>query len=137
MEPEKTAAYFDYWAKLDRDANPTDTKYHLFPYHSLDVAAVGIKYLNNDPLLVEFLIKASGVDKQTLIRWIVYFLLIHDIGKLSSSFQSLGPVLTDTTADGGRRIRRYGQIRHDGLGRLAGGDVVVARVEDDQPWAMR
>lgn len=44
---ELNAPYFKYWGKADRD---DPSRYHLLPYHCLDVAAVGWILLDSDKL---------------------------------------------------------------------------------------
>jgi len=101
--------YFRYWGKAGSDGT-----YHLLPYHCLDVAAVGSVLLRKDRSLLQKLTEISGVDKQTLSIWVVFFLGIHDIGKFSDGFQNLrSDLLLKLQA---RESTKGYSIRHDSLG---------------------
>jgi CRISPR-associated endonuclease/helicase Cas3 len=45
-------SYFQYWGKA-RPGDDSLGAYHLLPYHCLDVAAVGVSYLRQSPVLLE------------------------------------------------------------------------------------
>ena len=84
-------SYFKYWGKADRD-NPV-SKYHLLPYHGLDVAAVGKVLLDRNTWLTEQLSRLCGINKKKLIPILIFILALHDLGKFSESFQYLIPEL--------------------------------------------
>ncbi len=77
--------YYQYWGKASRESSA----YHLLPYHCLDVAAVGYQLLIQSPSLLQHLAKLTGMEKSQLIKWMTFFLVLHDLGKFSISFQNL------------------------------------------------
>jgi len=105
--------YYKYWGKADRDDL---TKYHLLPFHCLDVAAVGKTLLSRDAFLKKKLSVLTGFDEKTCIYWILLFLGLHDIGKLSIAFQGLREDLL-TKLQEKRTLKQY-TVRHDSLGHL-------------------
>ncbi len=82
--------YFKYWGKADKD---DPTKYHLLPYHCLDVAAVGKILLEKKPFLLKQLSRLSCIEETVLKNILVFFLALHDLGKFSESFQYVRPDL--------------------------------------------
>lgn len=84
------ADYLKYWGKADRD---DPTRYHLLPYHCLDVAAVGEILLEENSFLLNQLSELSAVENTTLKTILVFFLALHDLGKFSESFQYVRPDL--------------------------------------------
>jgi len=86
------ASYYKYWGKATKD----DTiKYHLLPYHCLDVAAVGRVWLEQDNALSARIACAIGMDKDDpqFAANINFFLALHDLGKFDIRFQSKVPEL--------------------------------------------
>jgi CRISPR-associated endonuclease/helicase Cas3 len=81
--------YFRYWGKAEKDGS----RYHLLPYHCLDVAAVGRILLERNPLLLKQLSDSSGIEEITLKKILPFFLATHDLGKYSETFQSVMPAL--------------------------------------------
>lgn len=78
-------SYFRYWGKADKETG----KYHLLPYHCLDVAAVGAMLLKQNTLLSKKISEITRLDEKTSLYWILTFLGLHDIGKFSVTFQGL------------------------------------------------
>ena len=105
--------YFSYWGKA-RYSNESENKYHPLVYHSLDVAAVGKIILERNYILREKLALMTNLDDVQLVKWTVFILSLHDIGKFSHSFQSLRPDLLNQL-QGCERLKNY-PIRHDSLG---------------------
>jgi len=105
--------YYRYWGKADKD---DPARYHLLPYHCLDVAAVGQTLLRRDTLLNKKLSELTGFDEKTCFYWILMFLGLHDIGKLSVAFQGLREDLL-TKLQEKRTLKQY-TARHDSLGHL-------------------
>lgn len=101
---------FDYWGK----AGSPGGKYHLLVYHNLDVAAVGSCYLKNNTGLASSLARMSGIDQESLVKWIVFLLAIHDLGKFSNAFQGLREDLLHLLQ--GRTKQKEYLLRHDTLG---------------------
>ena len=106
------ASYYRYWGKAEKEGY----KYHLLPYHCLDVAAVGHVLLSQEAALRRKFAVITGLDETTCIRWLVLFLAFHDIGKFSESFQNLRPDLLKKL-QGVTSTKRY-TTRHDSLGNL-------------------
>jgi CRISPR-associated endonuclease/helicase Cas3 len=104
-----TKPYFCYWGKAANDGT-----YHLLPYHCLDVAAVGSVLLRKDRSLLQKLTETSGVDKQIISNWVVFFLGIHDVGKFSDGFQNLRSDLLLKLQE--RASTKGYSVRHDSLG---------------------
>lgn len=77
--------YYSYWGKARGDQGAGEPC-HLLPYHCLDVAAVGIRLLQVHGPIREGLVKLTGLDEEELLRWIVFFLALHDVGKFAVSF---------------------------------------------------
>lgn len=78
--------YFYYWAK----AMPNDegAKYHSFPYHCLDVVAVADAWLSNSSALRKTFLAAWGYSDFDVFRaWLLFFIGLHDLGKLDLNFQ--------------------------------------------------
>ncbi len=109
-------AYFKYWGKAEKAEEGKLTRYHLLPYHCLDVAAVGHVLLSKDDALRHKFIAITGLEEHVCHRWLVLFLALHDIGKFSVTFQNLWPDLLErlqSTASS----KPY-STRHDSLGNL-------------------
>ena len=107
------ALYFRYWGKTRRDEGSGEP-FHLLPYHCLDVAAVGKRLLQAHRVFREGLATLTGLDETQLIRWIVFFLALHDLGKFAVSFQQLKPELLARLQQ--RKSKQPYTERHDYLG---------------------
>jgi CRISPR-associated endonuclease/helicase Cas3 len=84
-------AYWLYWGKARPDKGGS-AAFHLLPYHCLDVAAVGAAYLRRSGAVRSFLMERLGViDEDALLRWVTFWLALHDLGKFSEAFQSQRP----------------------------------------------
>jgi CRISPR-associated endonuclease/helicase Cas3 len=105
------APYFKYWGKADRD-NPT--KYHLLPYHCLDVAAVGWILMDPHKALCVRLSEQLEVESNWIRDFFVFCLALHDIGKFSRAFQGLKTESSPDLVEANPRMR-YTE-RHDTLG---------------------
>ena len=108
------AGIFDYWGK----ARPAEggPNFHLLPYHCLDVAAVGRRYLQCHPALLAWLGEQLGItDGDAICDWVAFWLSLHDIGKFSITFQGQRVDLVSQLqgcAPGGI----LSGVRHDSLG---------------------
>ena len=80
------SGYWRYWGKARADEG-SGAKYHLLPYHCLDVAAVAECWWNNSPALRGALIHSSGCDEKQVRAWLLFFIALHDYGKLDVRFQ--------------------------------------------------
>lgn len=65
-------SYYDYWGKTDK-SDPSH--YHLLPYHSLDVAAVGLQLLSTDAILTRELSQLLDIDEKQFSNLVVFLLL--------------------------------------------------------------
>lgn len=105
-------SFFRYWGKAERDGE----RFHLLPYHCLDVAAVGHDLLSRDAALRQKFTAITGLDESTCCRWLVLLLAMHDIGKFSESFQNLRPDLLEQLQT--ISSRKPYPVKHDRLGNL-------------------
>src|SRR5690606_39226050 len=86
-------SYFRYWGKAS-PASEQCERFHLLPFHSLDVAACGkaliaLKQFSLDSLSAEMDWPRGQVEDLFL-----FFLALHDLGKFSRAFQGLVPGLS-------------------------------------------
>lgn len=105
-------SFFRYWGKAERDGE----RYHLLPYHCLDVAAVGWALLEKDDLLRRRFAMITGLGESVVCRWLVLLLALHDIGKFSENFQNLRQDLLEQLQ--GIASRKTYPVKHDRLGNL-------------------
>ncbi|MFH1738009.1 MAG: CRISPR-associated endonuclease Cas3'', partial [bacterium] len=78
------------WGKTAKDSNdPND--FHPAVLHMLDVGNVARELLgeNTSPRWRNALARALNADPQTVAQLVPYFVALHDIGKISTAFQSL------------------------------------------------
>ncbi|MEP6604959.1 MAG: CRISPR-associated endonuclease Cas3'' [Nitrosospira sp.] len=105
---------FNYWGKAD-PAYPHEQKWHPLAYHSLDVAAVGVAYLQQYSLLITCC-RFLKCNERDFLSWSGFFLALHDLGKFSEAFQAqrrdLVLVLQKREPD---MTKTYNE-RHDSLG---------------------
>ncbi|MCU7861054.1 MAG: hypothetical protein KZQ86_14765 [Candidatus Thiodiazotropha sp. (ex Lucinoma kastoroae)] len=80
--------YYHYWGKTAED-----DRYHLLPYHCLDVAAVGWVFLRRNIQIRQRLANLLGLDEIEFNILSRFFLGLHDIGKYARHFQALQPDL--------------------------------------------
>jgi CRISPR-associated endonuclease/helicase Cas3 len=114
----ESAHYFKYWGKADRvDPN----RYHLLPYHCLDVAAVGKLLLESHNLLRTRLAMSLNIGEDKLIQLCCFFLTIHDIGKFAEVFQNKRADLRGHLY--GQNAGRQSTFRHDNLGYIVWKDL--------------
>jgi len=114
-------SYFRYWGKAEKDGG----RYHLLPYHCLDVAAVGWFLFDPEKALCLRLAKQLGVGPVWLRQWVTFCLSLHDIGKFATAFQGLVPNLSPMLVRPNPRMP-YTK-RHDTLGFLLWQDVLSDR----------
>jgi len=82
-----------YWGKADPKYEG-EPKWHPLAYHCLDVAAVAKVWLGACPALQgKFLaaLDCMPVQVQALHAWILFFVAMHDLGKLDLRFQLKAP----------------------------------------------
>ncbi|MBL3600101.1 MAG: CRISPR-associated helicase/endonuclease Cas3 [gamma proteobacterium endosymbiont of Lamellibrachia anaximandri] len=84
------ALYYRYWGKASKEY-AKEVSFHLLPYHCLDVAAVAAEWWAASPALRHLLCKATDRDESTTQAWVLYFITLHDFGKLDIRFQLKSP----------------------------------------------
>ncbi|MCU7928272.1 MAG: CRISPR-associated helicase Cas3' [Candidatus Thiodiazotropha sp. (ex Dulcina madagascariensis)] len=100
--------YYRYWGKTAEDG-----RYHLLPYHCLDVAAVGEIFLCRNTHVRQRLAEMLSLDETKFISLAKFFLGLHDIGKFARHFQALQPDLYHKLQGGAAELN---YVRHDALG---------------------
>ncbi len=81
------AAFFRYWGKAD-PSSEGECKWHPFAYHSLDVAAVSAALWVAAPAIRRsFRAGFQKGSEETLRAWVLFFVALHDLGKLHALFQ--------------------------------------------------
>lgn len=110
--------YYNFWGKAGVNGD-----YHCLPYHCLDVAAVGHVLLERNALLQQRFTSILGVDITVYSRWLPIFLVLHDIGKFSQTFQNLRPDLMERLQ--GTQSTKHYSVRHDSLGNLLWRDHLI------------
>ncbi|ABA88209.1 CRISPR-associated helicase Cas3 [Syntrophotalea carbinolica DSM 2380] len=108
---DKENSFFRYWGKTADNG-----RYHLLPYHCLDVAAVGWLLLAPGRPLTKWLRLTLGVLPKWLRKWFVFLLALHDIGKFATAFQGIKPNLSEQLVPNVQGMS-YNE-RHDSLGFL-------------------
>jgi len=114
LKPLGQRTYYGYWGKARAAEGEAASAYHLLPYHSLDVAAVGTELLAKNDRLLRRLAVLARQEPEVLERWIPLFLALHDVGKFAASFQGQRPDLV--AALQGQTSRLGYAVRHDTLG---------------------
>jgi len=84
-ERDAFPSYYRYWGKADRD-DPLN-KYHLLPYHCLDVAAVAAVWWEKSPIIQKAFCASHGLNQEKIRGWVLFFIALHDIGKFDIRFQ--------------------------------------------------
>jgi len=79
-------AYFKYWGKARKEGDE-GAPYHLLPYHCLDVAAVADEWWNSSQALQRLFVESSGLNDVQVKAWLLFFIALHDYGKLDMRFQ--------------------------------------------------
>jgi CRISPR-associated endonuclease/helicase Cas3 len=87
----KDKVYFKYWGKAEKGEDGQSPRYHLLPYHCLDVAAVGHCWWHTSQSLRNQIVRQTGVSEQQAYAWVMFFLCLHDHGKFDIRFQVKAP----------------------------------------------
>lgn len=66
-----------------------EVRCHLLPYHLMDVAAVGSQVLDTHSTLLSDLALLLELSESEVKALLVFGLLMHDLGKMTASFQSI------------------------------------------------
>lgn len=86
MDQNSKSNFYRYWGKAQSNDNDA-VKYHLLPYHCLDVSAVAAYWWDMDGALRHGFLFNCAVEDQKLRAWVLFFIALHDIGKLDVRFQ--------------------------------------------------
>lgn len=132
-EPSFATSPHAYWGKADRSG-----EYHLLPYHSLDVAAVGVCLLRQSTTLQQLMAEAlPGVEMRSHESWLVFFLALHDLGKFSEAFQSQRADLVLELRGRAPLPDKIYTLRHDTLGWLVWRQVLEQYATDEEWFGFR
>ena len=121
------STFFSYWGKARPD-NADGERYHLLPFHSLDVAACGASLLHLPQFTLDPLADEMGWPRNQVASLFVFFLALHDLGKFSRTFQGLAPNLSDSLVT---PCRQPYDVRHDTLGWMFWEEYLTARFPGD------
>lgn len=156
FEQEQQVHWARYWGKtnhkkgyeLGQDSNghlvwknkarPDDSyklRYHLLPYHNLDVAAAAWVILEANERLKQHLAQGLSIREDRVVPFIAALMALHDIGKFSEQFQHVPfkkeeapPELRDCPGAGEYRVY------HDTLGYLLWRDYLHKKAFESADW---
>ncbi|EXI76138.1 MAG TPA: CRISPR-associated helicase Cas3' [Candidatus Accumulibacter phosphatis] len=115
---DEAQSYFRYWGKARATGLQNDA-YHLLVYHCLDVAAVGTLYLRRSPALLDIFRHLTGfADDERLLKWLAFWLALHDVGKFAEAFQGQQPHIVASLRGREPLASKTYSLRHDSLGWL-------------------
>lgn len=83
-------AFYQYWGKAEE---PVEIVHHLFPYHCLDVAAVANQWWMQSSTIRRCFTQETGMTEKQTCAWVMFFIALHDLGKLDIRFQMKVPKL--------------------------------------------
>lgn len=115
------------WGKA-RPIGRSYISFHPCLYHCLDVAAIGEALLASQPDILDKVCQATGWARAEARTALLFFLTLHDIGKISRIFQSQVPELWPSQLLGKLTTGAIAGPRHDALGLWLLGKLLV----DDQ-----
>lgn len=122
---------FQYWGKARPDTQ-NRAACHLLAYHCLDVAAVGVAYLQRSPNTSRYFTEALGCGEKEWLGWASFWLSLHDLGKFSEAFQSQRPELFSRFHGRPPSPDRPYTIRHDSLGQWIWKGLIFDQALDEQ-----
>ncbi len=79
-------SYFKYWGKARKGAD--GYAWHPFSYHCLDVAAVALQWWVSSSTLRRSMMHETGASEEKTRGWVLFFVALHDLGKLDLRFQA-------------------------------------------------
>jgi CRISPR-associated endonuclease/helicase Cas3 len=83
----------------------------------MDVAAVGVAFLERAPALLQWFHDRLGTeDREAVLSWFAFWFAVHDLGKFSISFQGQRPDLIETLQGEVPSTLGLPDVRHDSLG---------------------
>lgn len=106
-------SFFAYWGKASAQGESGE-RFHLLPFHSLDVAACGQTLIKLPHFSLQPLARELGWPLSQVESLFVLFLALHDLGKFARSFQGLVTGLSPDLVPADRD-KPYTK-RHDTLG---------------------
>lgn len=84
-------SYFKYWGKTEKIGEEKPLRYHLLPYHCLDVAAVAAVWWDASPAIRRAFRIHNNLFVEQLRAWLLFFISLHDYGKFDARFQLKAP----------------------------------------------
>lgn len=108
------ATLLQFWGKA-RPSPSSRNAFHPLVYHSLDVAAVGQVMLESRADLTALFADRLGMAGGDAAAFVTFLLALHDVGKISTSFQQQAPELWPGGALG--TLRPAPRLRHEAIGR--------------------
>lgn len=81
-----SASYFCYWGKFSDNG-----RYHLLPYHCLDVAAVVATWWGSSSTVRRSYRSGRSCTEEQFRGWLLFFTALHDYGKFDLRFQRKVP----------------------------------------------
>ncbi len=107
--------YYSYWGKFKSENN--HEYYHLLPYHSLDVAAVGMILFPENSKIIKDISTFYKYTQKEFSKLFYYCFLFTILANFSSSFQYINPNIIDKLKVPESRFSYDGNnYRHDRLG---------------------
>ena len=79
--------YWAYWGKAAQAEEQKTAVYHLLPYHCLDVAAVASQWWDSSAAIRASFCRVTGLSQSQTKAWVLFFIALHDLGKLDVRFQ--------------------------------------------------
>ena len=79
--------YYSDWGKAQPTDGEQNAAYHLLPYHCLDVAAVADQWWDSSAAIRTSFCRVTGVSQSQTKAWVLFFIALHDLGKLDVRFQ--------------------------------------------------
>ena len=83
-------SFWRYWGKA-RPVAGSRAHFHLLPLHCLDVAAVAACWWDSTASMRRTFVHALGVPEEPARAWVLFFVALHDLGKLDVRFQLKAP----------------------------------------------
>ena len=121
---------FRYWGKAKPDYL-LEQKWHPLVYHCLDVAAVGMEYLNQESVISNWFCGQLNCARSAWTQWAAFWLSIHDLGKFSEAFQSQKPELFEQLQGRVPDPAKSYTERHDSLGQWLWRDFLADHAIED------
>lgn len=136
QDVDPTARAFAYWGK-SRPRRDSAAAVHLLPFHSLDVAAVGIEALRRLGAVNERIAQCLRLPQPESASLVAFWLALHDLGKFAESFQSQSPEAFFALRHRPPDPAKPYTLRHDSLGMLFWSSVMRERVIADRWFGLQ